>query len=225
MLEMLTKCQVYAKKVRIVAPERIYEVDFSDEANRDSMIHELRCGITNCQEVIQEFIDKYEAIEPEEERFILLEADKQIISLYDREHKEVIDSLKSSYRESRNFIALYRKQFLQLKQFFFEWKIDGIESLSNLLVEWSEKIKEIVSLKNSQQSFRNWNDTYRVQQKIVIQLLINEAIDPEVIDKVNKIYKTKSVNKAVDIGCDFLNLEKSEIIKMVKTVVHHTKLK
>jgi hypothetical protein len=222
---MLSKCQVYAKKVRIIAPERIYEVDLSDEVNRDSIIHELRCGITNCQEIIQEFIKKYETIEPEEERFILLEADKQIISLYDREHKEVIDKLGNSYKESKNFIISYRKHFLEFKRILFEWNIDGIESLSNLLSEWSEKIKEIVSLKNSQQSFRNWNDTYRVQQKIVIQLLIDEKIDPELIDKINKIYKTKSVNKAIDVGCDFLNLEKSEIIRMVKTVVHHTKLK
>jgi DNA repair ATPase RecN len=98
-------------------------------------------------------------------------------------------------------------------------------ALSNFLDSWSAKIKDIAKLENSQRTLQSWNDTYRVQRELVKKLLVSEGISEEVIAKVNAIYSTRSVNKAVEMGSDLFNLEKSEILKFIKSAVRYTKLK
>ena len=93
-----------------------------------------------------------------------------------------------------------------------------------MLDDWSEKIKIIGQLENSQRSLQTWNDNYRVQRELIKKLLQEDNVSPEVIVKVNAIYGTKSVNKAVEKGCDIFDLEKSEILKIVKSAIRYSKL-
>lgn len=97
-------------------------------------------------------------------------------------------------------------------------------ALLNFLDSWSNKIRDIAKLENSQRTLQSWNDTYRVQRELVKKLLVSEGVSEEVIAKVNAIYSTRSVNKAVEIGSDLFNLEKSEILKFIKSAVRYTKL-
>ncbi len=90
---------------------------------------------------------------------------------------------------------------------------------------WSNQIKDIAKLENSQRSLQTWNDTYRVQRDLVKKLLLDESVLVEVIEKVNTIYSTKSVNKAVEIGINLFDLEKSEILKLMKSSVKYSKIK
>ena len=94
----------------------------------------------------------------------------------------------------------------------------------NLLDDWSEQIKRIGNLESSQRSLQTWNDTYRVQRELVKKLLEEENISPEITVKVNAIYGTRSVNKAVEKGGDILNLEQSEILKIVKKAIRYAKV-
>jgi len=71
---------------------------------------------------------------------------------------------------------------------------------------------------------RTWNDTYRVQKKLVEKLLKDEDIDPEVAAKIKAIYSTRSVNKAIEKGCNIFDLERSEILRVVKSAIRYAKL-
>ena len=60
---------------------------------------------------------------------------------------------------------------------------------------------------------------------MVKKLLKDEEVSEEIINKVNKIYGTRSVNKAVELGTNLFDLEKSEILKLVKSAIRYAKLK
>jgi hypothetical protein len=53
--------------------------------------------------------------------------------------------------------------------------------------------------------------------------MIHEGVSKETIDKVNKIYGTRSVNKAVELASNLFNLEKSEILNFLKSAIRYSK--
>jgi DNA repair ATPase RecN len=103
-------------------------------------------------------------------------------------------------------------------------KVGTVTALVNLLDNWSDRIKEIAKLENSQRSLQVWNDTYRVQRELIKQLLIKKRVSPEVIKQINAIYSTRSVNKAIEKSSDLFALEKSEVLKLVKSAIKYAKL-
>ncbi|EKU98617.1 hypothetical protein Lepto7375DRAFT_7922 [Leptolyngbya sp. PCC 7375] len=96
-------------------------------------------------------------------------------------------------------------------------------ALSQMLDSWSEKIKEIGHLENSQRTLQTWNDTYRVQRELVKEILKREGVSDSVTKQVHAIYGTRSSNKAIALGADLLDLEKSEILKLVKSAIRYAK--
>lgn len=137
------------------------------------------------------------------------------------EHEVLVEKYRDQYV---NAIEDSQKKGQLLKTLMRKAGVSTATALSNLLDTWSIKIKDIANLDNSQRTLQSWNDTYRVQRELVKKLLVSEGVSKEVIKKVNTIYSTRSVNKAVEMGSDFLNLEKSEILKFIKSAVRYSKL-
>jgi hypothetical protein len=110
-----------------------------------------------------------------------------------------------------------------LKKIFTKAKVGTASALLKLLDDWSEKIQKIGNLESSQRTLQTWNDTYRVQRELVKRILIEEKVSPETIDKINAIYSTRSTNKAIELGSKLLNVERSEILKLVKSAIKYSK--
>ena len=128
-----------------------------------------------------------------------------------------------------NFFRLHyccccQKKGFFIKQWFNKVGVGTASAFSSLLDSWSEKLKEVAKLENSQRSLQSWNDTYRVQRELVKKLLKDGDVSPEIIKQVNKVYGTRSVNKAVELGTNLFDLEKSEILKLVKSAIRYGKL-
>jgi DNA repair ATPase RecN len=166
--------------------------------------------MTNYDQVLDQVRLEQGYVTGRQEKKAALGAAEQILEKYRDEHIKVI---KDSQRKSNILKELLQKA-----------GVGTALALSNLLDSWSEKIKEIGHLENSQRSLQAWNDTYRVQREIVKKLLIDEGVSPEIITKVNKIYSSRSVNKSVEMGSHLLNLEKSEILKLVKSAIRYSRL-
>lgn len=137
------------------------------------------------------------------------QAAEQVLEHYRDEHVKVI-------RDSQH------KGFI-LKNLMQKAGVSTAQALTSFLDSTSEKIKEISHLENSQRSLQVWNDTYRVQRELVKAVLKEGEVPSETIRKVNKIYSTRSSNKAIELGATLLDLEQSEILKLVKSVMRYAK--
>ena len=204
-------------KVRLTKPENLYQIedengqiiDFKKASGRQLFNH-YRHNMTNYDEVLNELRDEQGYVTGRQEKTALVGAAEQVLAKYHNEHIKVIQDSQA------------KGAFL--KKILTKAKVGTASALVKLLDEWSEKIKKIGNLENSQRSLQTWNDTYRVQRELIKKLLKEENVSPEVITKVNAIYSTRSVNKAVEKGSDLFNLEKSEILKLVKSTIRYKKL-
>ena len=204
-------------KVKLTKPENLYQVkdengqiiDF-EKANGRQLFNHYRHNMTNYDEVLDEIRKEQGYLTGKQEKKAVISAAEQVLEKYHDEHIKVI-------QDSQHKGAILKKLFTQAK-------VGTASALVKLLDDWSEKIKRIGNLESSQRSLQTWNDTYRVQRELIKKLLKEENISPEVIAKVNAIYSTRSVNKAVEKGCDIFDLEKSEILKIVKSAIRYSKL-
>lgn len=205
------------KKIKLNNPENLYQIrdengqiiDF-ERANGKQLFNHYRHNMTNYDEVLDQIREEQGYVTGRQEKKAAVGATEKILEKYHDEHIKVI-------RDSQ------RKGNI-LKQLLNKARVGTASALSNLLDDWSEQIKRIGNLESSQRSLQTWNDTYRVQRELVKKLLQEEGVSPEVIAKVDTIYSTRSVNKAVEKGCDIFDLEKSEILKIVKKAIRYAKL-
>jgi hypothetical protein len=204
-------------KIKLTKPENLYQVKDEngqiigfEQANGRQLFNHYRHNMTNYDEVLDEIRQEQGYVTGRQEKKAVIGAAEQILEKYHDEHLKVI-------QDSQNKGAILRKIFTKAK-------VGTASALVKLLDEWSEKIKQIGNLESSQRSLQTWNDTYRVQRELIKKLLKQENISPEVIAKVDAIYSTRSVNKAVEKGSDIFSLEKSEILKIVKSAIRYSKL-
>lgn len=206
------------KRVKLTNPEQLYNVQDEDGsqipydlANGRQLFNHYRHRMTNYDQVLDDIRSEQQgAITGRQEKQVTIAAAEHILEEYRNEHVKVI---QDSQKKGRVLKALFEKV-----------GVSTASALSQLLDSWSEKIKEIGHLENSQRSLRTWNDTYRVQRELVKTLLKQENVSEDVCVKVNQIYGTRSAKKAVALGANLFNLEESEILKLVKAVVRYTKL-
>jgi hypothetical protein len=204
-------------KIELTKPEELYQikdetgqiVDY-DRANGRILFNHYRHNMTNYDDVLDRIRQEQGYVRGKQEKEAVMGAAEQILKQYRDEHIKVIQDSQ--------------KKGTALKMLFAKARVSTASALANLLDDWSHKIREIGKLENSQRSLQVWNDTYRVQRELVKQLLIREQISPEVIQQINAIYSTRSVNKAIEKGCDLFDLEKSEILKLVKSAIKYAKL-
>jgi len=206
------------KRVKLTNPEHLYNVQDEsgsqisyDQATGRQLFNHYRHRMTNYDQVLDELrTEQQGTITGRQEKQIAVAAAEHILKEYRDEHVKVIQDSQ--------------KKGKILKGLFERFGVSTASALSQMLDSWSEKIKEIGKLENSQRSLQTWNDTYRVQRELIRVLLKQEDVPAEVMAKVDQIYGTRSVGKAVDLGSDLFNLEKSETLKLIKAVVRYTKL-
>jgi hypothetical protein len=150
-------------------------------------------------------------------------------------HLKGIQQKQATERAAELILEKYREEHVQvivdgqkkgdiLKSLMQKAGVGTASALIAVLDSYSEKLKTFAHLERSQRELQKWNDTYRVQKELVKQVLSEAAVDPDVQQRVNAVYATKSVNKAIEAGSTLLNWEKSEILRLVKTAVRYTKL-
>ncbi|NJL20975.1 MAG: hypothetical protein HC895_09370 [Leptolyngbyaceae cyanobacterium SM1_3_5] len=184
-------------------------VDYEQAKGRQLFDH-YRHNMTNYDQVLDEIRAKQGHITGRQEKKASVGAAEQVLEKYRDEHVKVIQDSQ--------------KKGQILKNLMQKAGVGTASALASLLDTWSNKIKEIGHLENSQRTLQSWNDTYRVQRELVRELLRQEGVSEEVINKVNAVYKTRSVNKAVELAENFFDLEKSEILKLVKSAIRYTKV-
>jgi hypothetical protein len=105
------------------------------------------------------------------------------------------------------------------------WRVLGFKLIADWLDNLSEKIKKIAHLENSQASLRYWNDMYRIQQSLSLKLLEKEGIDLKFSSKIVKIHGIKSISRTIEYGKKFLDMERSDVLKWLKSLQKGKKIK
>ena len=182
-----------------------------ENADGRQLFNHYRHNMTNYDQVLDTIRSRQGRVSGWEQKQAAVGAAEKILENYRNEHIKVI---RDSQQKGHFLKILMQKA-----------GVATASSLVNFLDTCSERIKEISHLENSQRSLQVWNDAYRVQHKLVKELLIREGTPEEVVDKVNAIYGTRSsIRKAVALGSEFFNLEQSEVLKLIKGVVRYSKL-
>ena len=204
-------------QVRLNNPEQLYQIQDRDgqmidleKANGRELFNHYRHNLTNYDQVLDNVRNEQGYVTGRQEKQAAVGAAEQVFKIYRDEHVKVI-------RDAQ-------KKGSFIREWFNKVGVGTASAFSSLLDSWSEKIKEVAKLQNSQRTLQTWNDTYRVQRELVKKLLKDEEVSEEIINKVNKVYGTRSVNKAVELGTDLFDLEKSEILKLVKSAIRYAKL-
>jgi hypothetical protein len=164
---------------------------------------------TNYDDVIADLVARLGGVSQENREVLWNRAVSLVMEHYHHEHVKVTQE------------ALKQKSWLH--KLMQQAQVTSARSLTQKLDEWSDKIKQFAKLENSQRSLQTWNDTYRVQRDLVKKVLEDEKISPEILLKVNEIYSTRSVNRAVQVGSNLFDLKESEILKLVKSSLRYYK--
>ncbi len=204
-------------KIELTNPENLYQIkdtngqiiDYGKATGRELFNH-YRHNMTNYDDVLDEIRQKQGHVKGYQQKKAVIGAAEQVLEKYHEEHIKVIQDSQ--------------KKGNILKQILNKAKVGTASALVNLLDDWSEQIKKIGNLENSQRSLQTWNDTYRVQRELVKKLLKESDINPEIEAQIKAIYSTRSIKKAVEKGCDIFDLEKSEILRLVKSAIRYSKL-
>ena len=203
-------------RIKPTQPEQLYHIKDKDgrtieyqEADGRELFNHYRHNMTNYDKVLDNVRHEQGYLSAWQQKQATTGAAEKIVEIYRDEHFKVIQDSQ--------------KKGSILKHLMQKVGVGTASALSQMLDSWSEKIKDIGHLENSQRSLQVWNDTYRVQRELVKEVLKRGGADPELIQKVNAIYSTRSSNKAIELGMNLFDLEKSEILKLVKSVIHYAK--
>lgn len=205
------------KIVKLTNPEKLYAIEDRDgrsipfeDASGSQMVGHYRDNATNSSEVLKIIRDEQGQVTGWHHEQVSLGVAERALEKFRDEHVKVIEDAQGKGNILRNLMQ--------------RAGVGTASALSSMLDAWSDKLKEMGQLKNSQRSLQTWNDTYRVQRQLVREVLKREEVSSEVITQIEAIYKTRSVNKAIEKGSVLFDLEKSEILKMVKAAIRYAKL-
>ncbi|NER21849.1 MAG: hypothetical protein F6J86_26735 [Symploca sp. SIO1B1] len=205
------------QKIKLTNAEQLYQIENEsgqpidyDKASGRQLFNHYRHNLTNYDQVLDNVRDQQGYLTGRQEKKAAVGAAEQVIEEYRNEHVKVIQDSQKKGKVLKNLMQ--------------KAGVSTASALSQLLDTWSDKIKQLAKLENSQRTLQVWNDTYRVQRELVKKLLIDEGVSENTLEKVNKIYSTRSTNKAVEFASDLFNLEKSEILRLLKSAIRYTKL-
>ena len=183
-------------------------IDYVDADGRELFNH-YRHNVTNYDEVLDNIRSEQGYVSAWQQKQATTGSAEKVLKAYRDEHVKVI---QDSQRKGNILKGLMQRV-----------GVGTASALSQILDSWSEKIKEIGHLENSQRTLQTWNDTYRVQRELVKEILKREGVSDSVTKQINAIYSTRSSNKAIALGANLLDLEKSEILKLVKSAIRYAK--
>jgi alpha-amylase/alpha-mannosidase (GH57 family) len=91
----------------------------------------------------------------------------------------------------------------------------------------SEKLKEIDELRKSQLALQQFNDGYRVQRELTLQLLRVRNVSPEILAEVETLNDRKSISigKRIALFEQQVGWERSKIIRLIKKYVRYSKIR
>jgi hypothetical protein len=181
-----------------------------DQANGRELFNHYRHNLTNYDQVLDDVRQEQGRVTGFQQKQATAGAAEVILERYRDEHVKVIQD--AQHKGS------------VLKKILQKAGVGTVSALTNWMDSCSEALKTVAHLESSQRSLQTWNDTYRVQQKLVKQVLLEAGTDPKIIQKISAIYGTRSPRKALDLGCDLLNWERSQVVKLVKAAVRYSKL-
>lgn len=204
-------------KVRLENPDKLYAISDKsgnlidyDHASGRELFNHYRHGMTNYDEVLDDIRKEQGFVQWSQQKEANTGAAEQILELYRNEHVKVI---KDS-QQKNSFIKSLMQKF----------KVTTTTALVNTLDNWADNLTELSNkisenkdhidfLTGSQGAYHRWNNTYRVQKFMVLRTLQDDGVDSVTINKIEQIYKTKSVNKAIELAHQLFDFEESEIIK------------
>jgi len=184
-------------------------IDYEEASGRQLFNH-YRHNFTNYDQVLNKIRAQQGFLTGRQEKKAAVGAAEQVLEKYRDEHLKVIQDSQTKGRWLRTLMQ--------------KAGVSTASALVTFLDSCSEKLKELSKLENSQRSLQVWNDTYRVQRELVKKVLIEDGVSESTLQKVNTIYTTRSVNKAVEVAANLFDLEKSEILTLIKSAVRYTKL-
>jgi len=76
-------------------------------------------------------------------------------------------------------------------------------------------------LSRSKKSLQVANDTYRAQRELIKKLINESNVSDEIKSQVEAIYSTRSVDKAIEKCVGIFDLEKSELLQLIKRVIRY----
>ncbi|MDP8935149.1 MAG: hypothetical protein M3N42_13670 [Cyanobacteriota bacterium] len=205
------------QEIKLTNVEQLYQIKDEngqsiayEEANGRQLFNHYRHSLTNYDQVLDDVRAEQGYLTGRQEKKAAVGAAEQVIEKYRDEHIKVIQDSQVKGK--------------WLKTIMQKAGVNTASAVATFLDSCSDKIKELSKLENSQRTLQTWNDTYRVQRELVKKLLMEEGVSKDTISKVNKIYSTRSVNKAVEFSSNLFSLEKSEILTLIKSAVRYTKL-
>jgi hypothetical protein len=204
------------EQIKITQVEHLYEIKDKDgriisyeTANGRQLFNHYRHSMTNYDEVLNNLRAQQGRASAWYQKQASMGAAEQILEHYRDEHVKVIQDSQQKGSILKNLMQ--------------KAGVSTASALSNLLDSWSERIKEIGHLESSQRSLQTWNDTYRVQRELVKKVLETDGVSQETRERVDAIYAKRSSRKAIELGVELLDLEKSEILKLVKSAIRYAK--
>lgn len=205
------------KQIKLTNAEQLYQVkdergnviDYEEASGRQLFNH-YRHRTTNYDQVLDRVRASQGHVTGRQEKQAAVGAAEQVLEKHRDEHVKVI---KDAQNKGQWLTRLMKRA-----------GVGTASALVSFLDACSEKLKQITKLENSQRTLQTWNDTYRVQRELVKKLLKEQGVAEQTIEQVNGIYSTRSVNKAVEFGASLFNLEKSEILSVIRSAVRYTRL-
>lgn len=139
--------------------------------------------------------------------------------------KERVIKDSENIAENREDISLMRQTSKGWRMLGFKVLADWLDYLSEQLDYLSEQVKKIGNLENSRTELRRWNDIYRIQQTWVLELVKKENGNQELIKMLKKIYGLRSVENCITYAVNFLDIERSETIRLLGKLKNAKKIK
>ena len=202
-------------QIKLTKAEYLYDIRDKDgkaidyeTANGRQLFEHYRHNMTNHDTVVGSLIEEGRNTEYERHEASIGSAE-QVIEYCRDEHIKVNKDAKLKGNILKNLMQ--------------KAGVGTATALAGVLDSWSEGIKKIAKLENSQRGLQTWNDTYRVQRELVKKVLADDGIAQETRNKVDAIFGTRSSGKAIQLGAKLFNLEESEVLKLVKSAIRYAK--
>ena len=196
--------------VKITQPEIIYSAQENFEGLK--LLTHCRNQATNYHPALKQIKNDQDGnINDDQVQCCKEAANAAVLNLLTIEHKKVIE------------LAQDQKQ--SLGSIFKAAKVASVQTICNMLDTASDRLKDIAQLENSRDTLLRYNNAYRGQKKMTLELLEIESVDPKVIEKVECLYKPQSVNTLIPVWQSLTDWELSETRRLLKKANAFAKLK
>lgn len=196
--------------IKITHPEVIYSAQA--QVKGEALLTRCRNSATNYKDAI-------ETIKAAQDGGI---SDSQIYVCKEAAHAAVLGIVTT---EHLHVTQVTKAQKVSLKSIFDAAGTSSVKAVCNLLDSVSENLRRIAKIEDSREKLLRFNNVYRGQKKMTLELLKLENIDSTVIEKVEQIYKPQSTTTLSTVWQKLTDWDESETLKLLKNANAFAKLK